>query len=48
MRLPWQDKDNVPGPDDRPLDTYMEWYVAWIAVMLTGILVFVILGYVSS
>ncbi len=48
MRWPWQDRDEVKGPDDYPLDSYMEWYVAWIAIMLTGILVFVILGYVSG
>lgn len=48
MRFPWQDKDNDGEPDDYPLDSFMEMYVAWIAVMLTGILFFVILGYVAG
>jgi hypothetical protein len=46
MRFPWQDKDNDGRPDDYPFDTFGEIYLAWIAVALTGILFFIILGYI--
>ena len=46
MRWPWQDRDKVKGPDDYPLDTYNELYMFWIGLMLTGILFFVVLGYI--
>ncbi len=49
MRFPWQDKSPIDGkPDDYPLDSFMEMYVAWIAIMLTGILFFVALGYFTG
>ena len=47
MRWPWQDKNPKDGrQDDYPLDSFMEIYVAWIAIMLTGIFFFVVLGYI--
>ena len=46
MRFPWQDKDPVDGkPDDYPFDTWTEIWVAWIAIMLTGILAFALIGH---
>ncbi len=49
MRFPWQDKRPVDGlPDDYPVDTWGEIYLLSIAIILGGILFFVILGYVTG
>ena len=46
MRWPWRDRDPKDGqPSDYPLDSFLEMYVAWIAMMLTLIAVFVVMGY---
>ena len=48
MKWPWRDADRDGAPDDYPIDTYNEMFLAWIALMLTGIFIFVVLGYVSG
>ena len=47
MRWPWQDKDNDGEPDDIFGDTYIEWFLAWIAACLTFLVVAAILYYVG-
>ncbi len=49
MRWPWQDVNPKDGEiDDYPFDTWKEIFLAWIALVLTGLLVLGIIGYVSG
>ena len=46
MRFPWQDKDPVDGkPDDYPLDTWNEIWLAWIGLMLTFMVLMAVASY---
>jgi len=44
VKWPWQDKDNDGQPDDYFGDTYVELFLAWIAVSITSLVVLGILG----
>lgn len=49
MKWPWQDISPKDGkPDDYPFDTFTEMYLAWIAMMLTVIVILGILGFIGS
>jgi hypothetical protein len=48
MRWPWQDKDKDGKPDDVFGDTYIELFLAWIAVNLTALVIMGILYYVTN
>ena len=46
MRWPWQDHDKDGKPDDIFGDTYIELILAWIAAMLTFLVISTVAYYV--
>jgi hypothetical protein len=42
MRWPWRDGDKDGKPDDYPLDTWKEFFLAWIGICLSILVVIAI------